>query len=260
VPTDSLTDARLYSLLHVGNEGDVDFYQRLCAGVDSVLELGSGWGRLLGPLVEVGCAVTGVEVDAGMRGEAQAHLATWAPAKRAKVELLAGDMRTLELGRTFDRVLVPYCGLYCLADDAEVVAVLKRLAAHLNPDGLLVFDGYHIPDPEWIEGGLGDFDHLTTLEEGATRVEVYELDEHVPERCDCKVSYRFEVHAPDAPVRTVLQVIDHHYLVADRVQGLLEAAGLTLLGRWGSFDGAPLDEDAEQMIIVAGPIEAGPAG
>ena len=49
LPTARLTEleAELYALTHRGNPGDTEFYARRCAGAGSVLELGTGYGRLL---------------------------------------------------------------------------------------------------------------------------------------------------------------------------------------------------------------------
>jgi tRNA G46 methylase TrmB len=44
--------AELYRLTHRGNPGDVGFYRKLCSGVQSVLELGCGYGRLLAALAQ----------------------------------------------------------------------------------------------------------------------------------------------------------------------------------------------------------------
>ena len=147
-----LTATDLYALLHAGNPGDIEFYQRVCAGCESVLEIGSGWGRLLGPLTSCADHITGVELNPAMQRAATNRISQWPPERRDAVELVTADMRTLALERTFDRIIVPYCGLYCLKDDKEVVATLRRLADHLTPDGLLVFDGYDIGDPAEIDG------------------------------------------------------------------------------------------------------------
>ena len=68
--------ARLFSLLHTGSPGDVDFYTAACRGAGSVLELGCGFGRLLAPLAQAGLQVTGVDSDPAMLQLARKNLAT----------------------------------------------------------------------------------------------------------------------------------------------------------------------------------------
>src|SRR5262249_4327605 len=63
LPSARLTEleAELYALTHRGNPGDTQFYARQCAGVGSVLELGTGYGRLLPALLGAARAVTGLD-------------------------------------------------------------------------------------------------------------------------------------------------------------------------------------------------------
>ena len=55
--------AELYALTHRGNRGDLEFYQRTCRGARSVLELGSGYGRVLTALAGAKRRVVGLERD-----------------------------------------------------------------------------------------------------------------------------------------------------------------------------------------------------
>ena len=55
--------AELYALTHRGNRGDLEFYRRTCRGARSVLELGSGYGRVLTVLANAERRVVGLERD-----------------------------------------------------------------------------------------------------------------------------------------------------------------------------------------------------
>ncbi|MCA9545076.1 MAG: class I SAM-dependent methyltransferase [Myxococcales bacterium] len=245
----SLDPTRLYRLLHVGNPGDVDFYLRVCEGAGDVLEIGAGWGRVSGALARAGHRVWALELDDAMRAAAAQQLAEEGLSEQ--VTLVAGDMRGFTLGRSFERILVPYCGLFCLADDAEVVQALTAMAAHLAPDGLLALDGYQIVDPDDLEGG-DDFEWLCEIHDGDRAIQVHELDVHAPEDRCWKVHYRFEAPG-EAPHE---QVLHHHYLLRSQLGELLSQAGLTLLGLWGDFEGGPADDEAPHLVVVAGHAEA----
>ncbi|MEZ4463080.1 MAG: TetR family transcriptional regulator [bacterium] len=167
-------DPDLYDRLHTGNDGDVAFYRRWCAGASGVLELGCGSGRILAALAADGHALVGVDLHPGMCARARARV----PGAR----IVEADMAEVDLGERFDRVLLPYNSLYCAPDDAGVVAVLARAAHHLRPEGRVIFDGYRVlvdadeliddEAPEWI----------ATLRDGARRIEVLEQDRHQPAR------------------------------------------------------------------------------
>src|SRR5580698_5757926 len=67
-------EAELYALTHRGTAGDAAFYVRTCSDADRVLELGSGYGRLIAKLARPGRLVTGLEVDAALLSLARREL------------------------------------------------------------------------------------------------------------------------------------------------------------------------------------------
>jgi len=242
-------DARLYRLLHTGTLGDVAFYRARCAGAGAVLELGCGDGRVLVPIASDGARATGVEQHPEMLAAARVARDALPAPVAARVELLEGDMARFDLGRRFDRIILPYTTLYCLDPDARH-RCLRRIAAHLTDDGLLIFDGWIGDDlrdrgpfadenPEWIDG----------LRDGDRIVEIFERDVHRP---GCiEVTYIHQIADAGAlPTRT-RYTITHHYLCTDQVSEVLAAAGLQVVELYGDFDGNALDDEADRMVVVA---------
>ena len=133
-------DAQFYAASHHGNEGDIEFYATLCEGAQSVLELGCGSGRVLSAVVPPLATGLGVDLHEGLLALARDR--TRDPHHTPPISYQRGDMRTLDLGRRFDRVLIPYSGLFCLGEPAGLRACLAVAAAHLAPDGLFAVDAY----------------------------------------------------------------------------------------------------------------------
>lgn len=228
-------DARLYQALHTGNPGDVDFYVGLCAGAASVLELGCGAGRVLSqlPVPER----VGLDAHPGMIATAQTAL--------PDATLVVGDMRAFELGRRFERIIIPYCGLYCVPDDAAVVQVLRCASRHLAPGGLIAFDGYQLDaDPEELVDDDAP-EWIATVHLDGQPIEVLEQDQHRPARRDCLVRYVFE-----GPGWTHEQRIAHHYQTASTIWDLLADAGLRCVAVWGDFDQTPV-ELGDRLVVIA---------
>ena len=153
MPPTPLDSALLYAELHRGNPGDLAHYVDVCADARSVLELGSGAGRVALHLAAKGLEVTGLELDEGLSALARSRAQDEPPEVRARLAWRAGDMRDMDLGRTFDRVLLPYNGLYCLDGEQGVLACFERVAEHLTPDGefwldVYVADTFHAEAPE----------------------------------------------------------------------------------------------------------------
>lgn len=87
-------------------------------------------------------AVAGVDLDPGMLDVARRKL--------PGIDLVEGDMRTVDLGRRFDAVVCLFSSIGYLRDLAELDAAVANMAAYLAPGGVLVIDGWIRPDA-WRE-------------------------------------------------------------------------------------------------------------
>ncbi len=94
-----------------------------------ILDLGCGAGRpLSGYLVALGHEVVGVDASAAMIARAQANV----PAATFQV----ADMRTLDLGQTFDAILSWDAFFHLSAEEQR--GALPLILKHLNPGGHLL--------------------------------------------------------------------------------------------------------------------------
>ena len=107
--------------------GEADFIERL--GVASLLDAGCGTGRIARELNRRGLDVVGVDLDDVMldTGRRKAPQMTW----------VTGDLESVDLGRTFEAVLMAGNVMIFLTPGTES-AVLANMARHLGPRGLLV--------------------------------------------------------------------------------------------------------------------------
>lgn len=123
--------------------GEVTFVRPLLGADARVLDAGCGTGRVAQRLAEEGYAVTGVDADPAMIEVARER----AP----EVDWRVSDLADLDLGVTFD--LVVMAGNVVPFVEADLVAVCTRLAAHLEPRGMLVC-GYGLDREHLPEGAL----------------------------------------------------------------------------------------------------------
>jgi SAM-dependent methyltransferase len=108
--------------------GEDELVARVVAPGGSVLDLGSGPGRIANALVRRGYVVVAVDDSADMLRHVQA-------------ETVVGDVASVRLGRHFDCVLLA-SHFVNEADDERRRAVLATCAAHLASDGVLVAEAY----------------------------------------------------------------------------------------------------------------------
>ncbi len=111
----------------------------------SVLDAGCGTGRVAIELARHGVDVAGVDLDAGFIDEA-----------RRKAPAIAwdlGDLATVDLGRTFDLVVLAGNVMIFVAPGTES-DVLANLAGHLNPGGRVVA-GFQLGGELGVSGNDG---------------------------------------------------------------------------------------------------------
>jgi hypothetical protein len=169
----------------------------------------------------------------------------------ARIRFVKAAMATFDLNRRFDRVIIPYTALYCLAPAARL-ACLRRVAAHLAPAGRLAFDIYpgdslaarpafEDAEPEWIDA----------LRDGDRLVEIFESDRHDPAQARMDVTYHHHIATPDGRMRSVEYTLTHYYLRLTEIAPVLAEAGLTVRSMTGDFDTTPATPDAERLVVVA---------
>ncbi|HVG22645.1 MAG TPA: class I SAM-dependent methyltransferase, partial [Thermoanaerobaculia bacterium] len=96
-----------------------------------VLDLGCGIGRWSRQLARRGARVVGVDLAPSMIAEARRRT------NASAIDYRVGDLRTLDLGRTFDRVLAVTV-LQHILDDDDFAAAAATVARHLAPGGRAV--------------------------------------------------------------------------------------------------------------------------
>ena len=238
--SDEELGADLYRALHRGRPGDVDFYLRAATGAQSALELGAGWGRVLGPLSRALPRAIGLERSPILA----------AMAREAGLDVREGDMRAFDLKERFERVFIPYGGVYCLLDETALLDTLRCARRHLEPGGLMVFDSwsaddFHANAERWDEELFEDVDELEL--EGVQYTVAERTRWHRDEqRLD--VSYRFTPRRGGEPA---MDELPQRYLLSEEIPRLMEDAGLELVVIHGGFDQHVHDEDSEQLIVTA---------
>jgi SAM-dependent methyltransferase len=144
------TAARFYDLIHDGLGRDARAEAELVIGevrlraprARSLLDLGCGTGAHL-PRFTEDFDVVGVDLSPQMLALA---------AKRLPGAILVeGDFRSFRLNRKFDVAVSLFSGIGYLTNQDDLRAAVANIAAHLNPGGVLLTEGWVEPD-YWIEG------------------------------------------------------------------------------------------------------------
>jgi SAM-dependent methyltransferase len=193
--------ARIYDLLYVGS--GIKNYRAEAAELHRIIQEARPTAKTL---LDVACgtgahlvemqrwyAVEGVDVSPAMLAVARTRL--------PGVSLREADMRTLELGKTFDAVTCLFSSIGYMHDPGELRAAIARLAAHVAPGGVLILDGWVRPD-QWRDNFRPDHpdvahdSDVTVVRLSFSRREgnITELEMHHLVQTDAGIEYFMETH------------------------------------------------------------------
>jgi SAM-dependent methyltransferase len=210
--------------------------------VRRVLDLGCGTGGHAAPLAERGYQVVGVDRSPAMLEHARA--------RGSSARFACGDIAGLDLGETFDAVVMMFAVLGYQVSNAEALGALATVRRHLTPGGLFVADAWY--GPAVLRQRPSDRIKVQDTPDGQLiRAASGELDvrHHV-----CHVRYqvwRIGNQAQPAASHTT----EHHrmrFFFPLELDLLMEQSGLEVarLGQFPELDAEP-DERSWNVILVA---------
>ncbi|MBI1846051.1 MAG: class I SAM-dependent methyltransferase [Candidatus Rokubacteria bacterium] len=255
MPVFDRVDAPLYDLYQPGIAGDVEFYVQEATGAGAVLELGCGTARITIPIAEAGVPVVGLDRAPAMLEIARDKIGRLAPATRARIELLEGDMRAFALGRRFDLVIIPYRAFLHLLTVEDQRACLAAVRAHLGGGGRLIVNFFD-PDlsligPRLARGYGPSQTRAFTHPVSGRRVLVWERFTYDPVRQLVDGGFTFEELDRSGKVAARTEMpLTLRWIHRYEMQHLLEREGFTVDALYGDFRRGPHGHATEQIWVA----------
>jgi len=145
--------ALFYDLLYREKdyEAECDFLEQVFARFASnpvltILDLGCGTGGHLFPLAQRGYQVAGVDQSEHMLAEARAKEAKYLGKETiSKIGFIQGDIRTLNLERTYDAVISMFAVMGYMTSNQDFEAAIKVARKHLKTNGIFFYDVWYGP-------------------------------------------------------------------------------------------------------------------
>lgn len=200
-----------------------------------VLDLCCGPGRHAVELARRGFRVTGVDRTRPYLAQARKLAAK----RKLDVEFVLADMRRFRRPRAFDAAINMFTAFGYFRKQADDLRVLKNLFASLRPGGVLLLelmgkeriakifnprtwhrepDGTIVLEERWLEDDFGWIENRwTMIRKGRMR------------------TYK----------------VAHRLYTAVELRTLLKQAGFARVKAFGSLDGAPYNQDAQRLVLVA---------
>lgn len=140
-----------YDLLYKDKDyqAEADFVHSLlaeyCPNASSLLELGCGSGGHALKLVEKGLQIHGVDMSQDMLDMANQQKSRLPSAQAEKLHFSQGDIRELQLGKTFGSVVSLFHVISYLPTLDDILTVFDRVHSHLEHGGVFIFDIWYTP-------------------------------------------------------------------------------------------------------------------
>ena len=234
-------------------EGEADLIERLLARHGAsrpcrVLDIGCGTGRHAFALARRGYEVTGIDRSPFMLAHASAALGAEQKTGQRAPRFVAADARDFQLGEQFAVALMMFTVLGYQHDEADLTSALSSARAHLEPEGLFLFDVWnglavHAQGPER---------RTVTANDGASRVIRTSSTRVEPARRLCHVHFEITRTGGDDGAKSWSEDHTLRYFVPSELGSTLKAQHFELLDLFRFPEGdMPPDERAWNMIGVA---------
>jgi SAM-dependent methyltransferase len=221
----------LYSNHDVGEaEGHIDFVESLFAGSAprAILDLACGAGRHTAALRRRGYRALGIDLSRTLLAQGEG------------LPRIAGDMRSLPFAAgSFDWVFNFFTSFGYFESEQENQRVLEEVARVLLPRGRLMIDLFN------REQVLA---HLQPRESRTLGGRTVEIERWYDER-DERINKRIRLTGGGSPSRTFLESVRAY--TPEEVADALVGAGLSVVARFGSFEGGAFAPDSPRLILVA---------
>jgi len=131
---------------YVGNfTADIPLYLNSVEEGAKILEVGCGTGRVLKPLLDAGCIVTGVDISPDMLDIAEKRLSNYID--QGKLHILEYNLCNndipIELDVAFDSVFITFYTFNYIINDLEVERLMEHIYHLMQPGGVIIIDLFY---------------------------------------------------------------------------------------------------------------------
>jgi SAM-dependent methyltransferase len=243
---------------HVGlyrNRPDVGFFVDAARESGSpVLEIGCGTGRVLIPTARAGIHIVGLDSSPSMLAMCRAFIEQEPAEVRSRIQLIEGDMRAFDCGRTFTLVTLPFRPFQHLVTVEDQLACLSAIRRHLDAGGRLVLDLFN-PSLEALTQPAGEEsppEPEFTTPDGRrvtrrSRIVSRDLANQVNQ-----VEIIYYVAHPDGHNERLVQAVAMRYLFRFEAEHLLARAGFEVEQLYSGYDKSAFGSSYPgELILVA---------
>ena len=250
--------SKYYDLLYKDKDysGEAEYIhnliQKYAPGAKSILNLGCGTGRHDIFLAEKGYTITGVDISEDMISIARTNLSTTTNSANKTNStcptFLCDDIRTVRLYSKFDAVISLFHVMSYQTTDSDLQETFTTARAHLNPDGLFIFDCWYGP------AVLSDRPQVRIKRMENDEIEVTRIAEPFIHANSNIVTVNYEILIRDKEKDSMEIIKETHrmrYLFYPELKFMLKAAAFAIVDslKWMTFK-RPLGFDSWSGVFI----------
>ena len=239
-----------------GQRGDVDFYvDSAIESAGSVLEIGCGTGRVLIPTARAGLQITGLDLSTSMLRSCTERLAQEPEPVQRRATIVQADMRSFDLGSSFQLVTIPFRPFQHLMTVADQLACLKCIHRHLEPNGRLIFDVFNPSLDALSRTNFGEIlgsEPEFVTDDGRRVVRSHRMRDIDRFNQINHVELIYDVTFPDGRQEREIDAFPMRWFFRFELEHLLDRAGFEVEAVYADFDKSPYGSKYPgELIFVA---------
>jgi SAM-dependent methyltransferase len=240
---------------HAEYTEDIPFWIKQTEGLDPVLEIGCGFGRVTIPLAKAGRELVGIDLDQFSLDYFLSVLAELDDDIRRRVSLIQSDIIDYQPEIQFGAVIIP-CNTYPTFHPQDRIRLLNQIHGFLRNDGVLIIS---MPNPHQM-----DQIHINLLEKNEIESPDQEAAFNHPETgYPVQVSslvrattesliwdWIYDHLQPDGRVERSVVTVEHFLVSLDEILSDLDQAYFQNIRLLGDFLAEPYCDESPYLILI----------
>jgi SAM-dependent methyltransferase len=247
--------SELVRIHHAEYKDDLPFWIGYTEGLEPILEIGCGHGRVTLPLLAAGRTMVGIDRDSDSLAYIEEVLEEFKGEIRQRISLILTDILTFQAEEPFGGVIIP-CNTYSTFNGMNRPRLLKKINSYLKDDGVLIIS---IPNPQQMEeiiAALCEMDQIegTDLETVITHprsgypVQVSSCIRTAGESLSW--DWIYDHLQPNGEVDRAVTTVEHFLVSQEEIMAELEQGGFSDVLCLGDFSGGEYHQSSPYLILI----------